>query len=324
MKRNLVALFLMFLICHIYAQIPSRIVMGGRAVLMVGNIVYAFPEARSRVIAIAGTDQGLGTFLETWVPNFKQIQSFDRNAGVEAYASFRPDLVILKDSLKTGIGAQLEQLGIKTAYLNLESPEAFYTDLMLLGRLFYSGSRAFELIMYYNNITNKAASAAAGKTKPKVLLLQQTRDGFEVPPDSWMQTRLVEMAGGLAVWKNNSGGWLRINAEQIAAWNPDVLIIVSYREHSSRAAAAILSDPRFASLNAVKNRKVAGFPQDFSSWDQSDTRWGMGLLWLSNLLYPNPGYSAESEARIFYKLFYGFTDAQINSEIIPRIHGIKQ
>ena len=62
------------------------------------------------------------------------MPSFPRQAGVEVYASHRPDLVILKSSLKKSVGAGLEALGIKTLYLSLETPDDYYAELDLLGK----------------------------------------------------------------------------------------------------------------------------------------------------------------------------------------------
>lgn len=313
------------------AQVPGRVVMGGKAVTMVADVVYAFPTARSRVVAVGGTDQGLGVFLSTVDPGFSGLPSFDRQAGVEVYASYRPDIVILKSSLKASLGSGLETLGIKTAYLSLESPEDFYTDITAVGSLFGAPGRAKELSDYYRGIVDTAqraslaAIAAPGAVRPRVLVAQAVGDGFEVPPDSWIQTRLVELAGGTPVWKgaNPGSGWAKAGPEQVAAWNPDVFIIISYKEKASAVAARTAADPRFAGLRAAKAGRIVGFPQDFLSWDQPDTRWGMGLLWLTDTLFPGsiPGYSMETEARRFFSLFYGFGEPAFNAQVLPRMGG---
>ncbi len=301
------------------AQVPARVVMGGRAVTLVADAVYAFPAARSRIVAVGGTDQGIGVFLETVTPGFSALPSFDRQAGVETYASHRPDLVILKSSLKKTLGAGLETLGIKTAYLSLESPEEYYAELVTIGQIFNDVPRATVL----------ASSAAAGRAgaKARVLLVQSAGEGFEVPPDTWIQTRLVEMAGGVAVWKgsNPGSGWATVGPEQIAAWNPDVLVVVSYKERSDAVAARMASDPRFSGLKAVKSGRIVGFAQDFVSWDQPDTRWGLGLLWLTDVVYPGSmaGYSTVAEARRFFSLFYGFSPAAFDAQIGNKLRGTK-
>jgi len=313
------------------AQIPDRVVLGGRAVTMVADVVYAFPVARPRVVAVGGTDQGLGVFLGTVSPGFSSLPAFDRQAGVEVYSSFKPDLVILKSSLKKSLGSGLDALGVKTAYLDLETPDDYYKDLANVGRIFGDTARATALIEYYQGVVAtagraySAAMAKSGGVKPRVLLVQATGDGFEVPPESWIQTLLVEMAGGQAVWKgaNPGSGWAKVGPEQIAAWNPDVLIVVSYKERASAVASRIAADPRYSGLKAAKSGRIVGFAQDFLSWDQPDTRWGLGLLWLTDTINPGvmPDYSAEAEARRFFGLFYGFDSGAFDAKVLPRLNG---
>ncbi|HSV56343.1 MAG TPA: hypothetical protein VLH39_04455, partial [Magnetospirillaceae bacterium] len=87
---------------------PSRIILGGRAVVLVANAVYAFPSARDRVIAVGGADQGLGAFLGVLDPGFPAKPVLDRNASAEVYAAHRPDLAIFKSSLRRGVGGAVE------------------------------------------------------------------------------------------------------------------------------------------------------------------------------------------------------------------------
>ncbi|HPB66273.1 MAG TPA: hypothetical protein PLW80_06920, partial [Spirochaetales bacterium] len=169
-KHTMLAIAVMALASAAGAQTPSRVVMGGKAVTMVADAVYMFPSARPRVVAIGGTDQGLGVFLETVAPGFSALPSFPRQAGVEVYASHRPDLVILKSSLKKSLGAGLEALGIRTLYLSLETPDDYYAELALLGRTFGDEKRAAELIGYYQNVVATAAGegVVAGPGVPRV------------------------------------------------------------------------------------------------------------------------------------------------------------
>lgn len=305
-------------------QDPARIILGGKAVVMVADLVFAFPGVRDRVVAVAGTDQGLGTFLETVSPHFMAKPSLDKQAGPEAYAALKPDLVIMKSSMKGSTGTALEALGIKTLYLNLETPEDYYKDLAILGRAFNQEARAEELIEYYKRITAGIKATQAGNA-PSVLLVQASPGGLETPPDSWMQSILVRLAGGNPVWKgsNPGAGWAQVNPEQLALCNPEYIFVISYKNNIDKTVAAIASDPRYANLAAVKNGKLFGFPQDFYSWDQPDTRWGLGLLWLAGKIGGDQKNrpDIESRAREFFSLFYGLSDDTFNTVIKPRLSG---
>lgn len=331
-RSILAAVFSLLASIPILAQTPpSRIIMGGRAAVLVADAVYAFPSARSRVIAVGGTDQGLGTFLQELDPSFPSKPVLDRNAAAEVYASYKPDLAIFKGALKRGAGGALEALGIRVHYLDLETPEDYYRDLAGLGRILGEEARAAELIAYYKGVVDTAARIASGASrKPRVLVVQAVGDAWEVPPASWMQTRIVQMAGGAPVWigANPGDGWARIGLEQIAAWNPDVILVIDYRRGVDVAASRMRSDPRFALLSAGKSGMIKGFPQDFFSWDQPDTRWALGLLWTVKTLHPDrsASLSLETEARRFYRVLYGFDDAAFDRVVRPRLtgdHGIR-
>ena len=310
---------------------PRSTVIGGKAVVMVADIVYAFPEARPTVLAVAGTDQGLGSFLQTVDPSFPSKPALDRSAGAEVYAALKPDLVILKASMKKSLGAQLDALGVRSLYLNLETPNDYYRDISALGAAFGAAGRADELAAYYRGIVERtqAPTGAAGARKaPRVLVVQSSlaaREAFDVPPKSWMQSILVGLAGGDPVWfgANPGEGWGRVGFEQIAAWNPDVLIVIDYHETVDATVAALRKDARFKALACGKSGKILGFPQDWYSWDQPDTRWGLGLLWLAKALRPAEFVRLDlaAEAREFYRLFYGFDAASFDRMVLPRLKG---
>jgi iron complex transport system substrate-binding protein len=309
---------------------PRATVLGGKAVVMVADLVYAFPEARPTVLAVAGTDQGLGSFLQTVDPGFASKPVLDRSAGAEVFAALKPDLVMLKSAMKKSLGTQLDALGIRSLYLNLETPDDFYRDIAALGATFGAAKRAETLTAYYRGIVEraKARDASGGQKAPRVLVVQSSlasREAFDVPPRTWMQSILAGLAGGDPVWfgANPGDGWGRISFEQIAVWNPDVLIVIDYRETVDATVSALKKDARFAGLACGKNGKILGFPQDWYSWDQPDTRWGLGLLWMAKAFRPAEFARLDliAEAREFYRLFYGFDDTTFDKMVAPRLKG---
>jgi ABC-type Fe3+-hydroxamate transport system, periplasmic component len=83
------------------------------------------------------------------------------------------------------------------------------------------------------------------------------------------------------------------------------------------------SDPQWQELRAVKQNHLYGFPADFYSWDQSDSRWILGLSWLAAQLHPQsfPQYDALAEVRQFYQQMYGLNAEFVASEIQPAFRG---
>jgi iron complex transport system substrate-binding protein len=324
-KRPII-LLLLLAASTISLSAQKRLVLGGKAVIMVADAVYLFHDVGSRVLAVAGADQGLGTFLASIDRTFLAKPVIDRNAGVEVYASLKPDTVILKRSMKKNLGPGLDLLGLGQFYLDLETPEDYYRDILELGKFLGQENRSREIAEYYRKSVEYFSSLAGAGVSPNVLLLQASGSGqsaWEVPPAAWMQTRLVELAGGRPVWKNSNpgSGWATVNAEQIIAWNPDVVFVVDYRKNAQEAASKFTTNKALSSVKAVSQGAVYGFAQDFYSWDQPDTRWILGLEWISRRLHPEQFKSTtmEDSTRKFFSFMYGIDAPTFDAILLPRL-----
>ena len=308
---------------------PQRLTISGKASFMIENAVYLFPEARERGLdflgGLAPQRPGVPDFLSLVVSNRPGAPALEE-AGIEQIASTRPDAVLMKRSARRA-GDSMDQLGIPVVFLDLETPAHYERDLAILGQILSAPESASKLIAYYRGIAGLVAertSPLADDAKPRVLLLQYSdlngTAAFSVPPPDWIQTDLVLPAGGSPVWTNSAqpGGWTIVNLEQIAAWNPDAVVVVQYRGDSSRAVESMRADPRWHALRAAADNRVFAFPADFCSWDQPDPRWGLGLLWLASRLHPGlfPDLDMASEIFRFYSL-YGLDADSVRQIVLP-------
>ncbi len=308
--------------------IPQRITFVGKASNMIADVLYMFPEASMRIVGVGKTNQRNGEFAKVLDPFYDKKIFLEHNVGPEQIAVTRPDLVIVKNYLKKSLGDPVGQLDIPVLYMNLETPVAYEEDFKMLGRVFGNPARASELIKYYRDekefVTNRTQSLTE---KPDILFIYHTtRDGiaaFNTPPGSWIQSRMVEMAGGTPVWTDShpGGGWSKINLEQIAAWNPDQIYVVAYKEDINIIIEAMNSSPEWQELKAVKNNKLQAFPVDFYSWDQPDSRWILGLKWLAKQIHPElfADLDIQKMTRDFFKDLYFLTDEQYETEILSRL-----
>ncbi|MBB6481485.1 ABC transporter substrate-binding protein [Spirochaeta isovalerica] len=312
----------------VFDSLPQRITFSGKASNLVADVLYMFPEAAQRIVGVGNTNQFSGPFAAVLDPDFEDKFYFEHSAGPEQLAVSRPDLVILKNYLKGSLGDPLGQLDIPVLYLDLESPESYEKDLQVLGQIFGNPDRADELIRYYREgmrfVTDRTASLG---DKPDVLFLyHSTKDGvsaFNTPPEEWIQTRMVEMAGGRPVWADahSGSGWNKVNMEQIAAWNPDQVYIVAYKENVDEVLDEIYSSPQWKEMKSAQKEMIKAFPVDYYSWDQPDSRWILGLKWLGKMMHPDlfEDLNIEKEARSFFKDLYGLTDEQFEREIASRL-----
>ena len=304
-----------------FDAVPERIVLAGRATLLLVDAVYLFPGASSRVIAVGATDQGLGDFFPALDPRAVDKKRLPNTVGPEQVAALRPDLVILKSYMKASLGDPLDAIGVKVLYLDLETPDRFYADIRTLGALFQQPARADYVLDWYHGRIDTVTRSVAGAGRPSALVIQYNlRDGsFTVPPSGWIQSTMTELAGAAVAWKEAGpgDGWKKVGPEQLSAWNPGWVFVVSYQSPAAAAAARVAKDGVFKGT-------VVGFPADYYSWDQADSRWILGLEWLAVTMHPDALRSLDlrAEVRAFYGDLYGIDAATVDSVVLPRLGGL--
>ncbi|MBN2044935.1 MAG: ABC transporter substrate-binding protein [Anaerolineales bacterium] len=308
-------------------QTPENIVIAGKATIMVQDAIFMFEEAKTRVVGIENRGQSVFTFLPYVDPNLDNKILLEMNAGPEQIAPINPDVVLMKSFNASKLGAPLEEIGITTLYFDLETPEVFLQDIDTLGQLFANPARAEEIKAFYQSRMDLVDNLVATVTieAPSVLVLQYGMDGeevaWEIPPDTWLQTLMVEKSGGNPIWKGTgeSGGWTIVSLDQIAAWDPDQIYIIDYAGATAEIIAGLKTDPLWQELKATQNEQLYGFPGDHYSWDQPDTRWILGLEWLAVTMQPELAGQIDLMAEVyaFYGEMYGMDDATIEAVVLP-------
>ena len=315
-----------------FESVPQKIVIVGRSIFAIADAIYLFPEAGASISAMGPTVQGTGNFIPLIDPAFSDKVSLSKSPSTDEILALQPDLVIMKTTNAEEDGKPLEALNIPVVYIDFETAEQYQRDLVTLGQIFQNPERAETLSAYFQGKVDAISSAVSGlseEEKPSTLLLYYSdKDGviaFKVPPAAWMQTYQVQTAGGLPVWVDATpgDGWAEVNLEQIAAWNPDVIFLVSYFVPSSEVVADMKADPQWQLLDAVKNDKLFAFATDVYSWDQPDPRWVLGLDWVAAKLHPDlfPEYDAVKDAKAFYLDLYGMDEATYTANIEPLMSG---
>ncbi len=305
---------------------PPRIICWGRGNTLVLNMLYMFPEAPEALIAMGSTSQAGGSFQQLVDPDFKAKAVLDMEIQPETAASYKPSAIILKSYMR-GAAGKLKELGIPLIFINMESPEQYDEELKMLGQLFGNPLRAEELRAYFSEERIEAQTLVSRSEipKPRVLFLYYSIKGgsrsLKVPPTDWIQTRMVQWAGGEPVWLEGfkAESWQTVSFEQIAAWKAEKILIVTYHDDSSAATAELKEDPLWQLLEA----DILAFPGDFLSWDQPDPRWILGLNWLGSKLHPDvfPAGRLDEKLFSFYSTVYGFDREKTRTEIVSRLTG---
>lgn len=308
-------------------QHPQRIVLIGNGLTSVATAIYGFPEASEKIVGQPLVEQGAGDLTPLVNSNYEALTIFEGKGSTEEALKLNPDLVILKYYMREKFGVPFEELGIPVVYLSFEDEASYMQDFDTLGKIFDNEARANELKEYYINILSELkqlTSQIDEGEKPTVgFVYYSSKDGevvFKVPPKSWIQTILIENAGGLPVWldSNMSDSWATVNLEQYYIWQPEVIFMTAYFNDSHEVMEILKSSPDWQILDAVTDNQLIAFPIDFYYWDQSIPQWGITMQWIFDELYPGQSeFNFETATLDFYQFFYNMDSDTFYAEIYP-------
>lgn len=226
-----------------------------------------------------------------------------KETNIEAIAALEPDLVLLpKKQLEAA--ETLSGLGIPTAVVEPETYEAFNGLIEMLGTLCGCEDAAAELTAYYDGVVQRVTALTAEAEKPSVYLCGEA-SWLRACAGGMYQREMIEMAGGSCVSAELPGAkWADISAEQLAAWNPEVIFSVSYAEYS---LDDIRNDPALSGLEAVTADRLYTVPSEIEAWDYPQPSSILGLLWMAHILHPELVTEDDyvKEAQQFYQTYFG-------------------
>ncbi|QRN82304.1 ABC transporter substrate-binding protein [Chloroflexota bacterium] len=233
---------------------------------------------------------------------------------VEEAARLDPDLIIA--SSRTAWLDTASELGIPYVLYDAETPERLIEAILMTGEVFgpHSTAQAQAWVTYYDWLTGEILAQTetiADEDRPKVLFTGT--DPLRVASGDMFQTSLIEIAGGVSVSAELTGYWNDVNLEQIAAWNPDVIIVPPY---GGATVEAITENPDWQILTAVQEGRVYQMPKLVIPWDTPSPDSVLGIIWLAQHLFPElETPDCAQQANFFYNTFYNYaiTPEEIDS-----------
>jgi iron complex transport system substrate-binding protein len=175
---------------------------------------------------------------------------------------------------------------------------------------------AAEYLRYFDdNIrrVTRVTSKLGALERPKVLHTASagvlTVDGRQSVIDDW-----INIAGGINA-ADVVGVGRPVTMEQVAAWNPDVIIVGTAPNQQNRQS--ILDDPRWRQIKAVKDGRVFVNPSGVYLWDRHSAEAALQVLWAAKTLHPAEfaDLDVDQETRKFYEKYFhhALSDAELNS-----------
>jgi len=258
-----------------------------------------------------------GQFYQLIDPNFSKKCELGRMLNVEAIVKIHPQLVIASTWERVMREVkQLQSLGIPVVCIKIESVKDVCNTILMLGKIFQREAYAQKIVNYYENAVKYVESKVANvKVRPKVLVIYYSgrHHALRTFGGDMFQSRLIELAGGVSVSENITGK-KSIDVEQVAKWNPDVIIIIQYGYPASKVKHMILTDPAWSKIKAVEEGNVYIVPNDGENWIDPCPKWVLGLFWLAKLLHPHlfAGLNITKIAASYYKEFFNLSISKVH------------
>ncbi|WP_325488029.1 ABC transporter substrate-binding protein [Pelagibacterium sp.] len=236
---------------------------------------------------------------------------------VESLVTLSPDLVVQWGGRGNDIVDPITNAGLSTLLVLSGTEDNARGSQSLIAEAIGKPER-FETMLHWRNEVVAAveakAAAIAKDDKPSVLymlrsLSEITATGRENHYNTWY----IEMAGGISS-SAELNGTVPISAEQIAVWNPDVILLNSFEPELS--VDWVYDHPILSQLAAAQEHRVYKMPIGGYRWEPASQESPLTWMWLANLLHPEVyDFDLRAEMRSAYEFLYNYevSDAEIDS-----------
>lgn len=246
------------------------------------------------------------------LPNFGMGDAVNYEAVIAANPTIAINSGKINDTMFSDCDALSESLGIPVVAVDNElnnSAEAF----RFMGELLGVEDHAEELAQYAEQVfTDINALSDIPEEKKVSVYFGNGEDSLETAPRGSQHAQILDAinAVNVADLELGDGSRVQISAEQLLAWDPDVIVVngePKADKSGNSAAEDILSNPDYASLKAVQDQKVYGTPNAPFSWVDRPAGPNrlIGMRWFSALIYPEYiKCDINEEIHKFFDLFY--------------------
>lgn len=246
------------------------------------------------------------------LPNFGMGDAVNYEAVIAANPTIAINIGKINDTMVSDCDALSESLGIPVVAVDNElnnSAEAF----RFMGELLGVEDHAEELAQYAEQVfTDINALSDIPEEKKVSVYFGNGEDSLETAPRGSQHAQILDAinAVNVADLELGDGSRVQISAEQLLAWDPDVIVVngePKADKSGNSAAEDILSNPDYASLKAVQDQKVYGTPNAPFSWVDRPAGPNrlIGMRWFSALIYPEYiKCDINEEIHKFFDLFY--------------------
>lgn len=258
------------------------------------------------------------------LPNFGMGDSINYEAVIAADPTIAVNVGTINDKMISDCDKLSKSLGVPVVAVDGDlsaSAEAY----RFMGELLGEEEQAEKLASYAEKTFADIEKMEVPEDKKVRIYYGNGEDSLETAPAGSAHGQIIDMVNAVNVadLEMGEGSRVQISAEQLLAWDPDVIVVNGEPKadtSGASAAEAILANSDYASLKAVQDQQVYGTPNTPFSW--MDRPMGpnriVGIRWLSGLIYPEYlNYNVDEEVKEFFDLFY---HVQLTDEKLENIY----
>jgi len=245
------------------------------------------------------------------------------NPNVETVLTLNPDLVFQWAGRGDDLLAPLDNAGLNVLGLTYGDQEKTEVWIRTIAAVVGEPERGDMIVSLHHDamadITARVADIPEADRVSVVYMLRAEKS-LEVRGEGSYNHFYMDMVGGVNPAKD-AGSRVRVNPEQMLAWNPDVILLGNF---DAAVPEDFYTNPLFAELDAVKERRVYKVPLGGYRWDPPSQESPLMWKWLAAVLYPDAmPDDIRGEIASFYAAVYGYdvSDAEIDAILQMDLNG---
>lgn len=299
------------------------------------RLVFMPIPAPSTFITIDGSDKRVvgmnafsasamreGTFGKMF-PDFTRIKTnvvmgggdaSNFSPNVEAILSLRPDLVFQWANAGRDVISVLDRTGLPVLGMRAGTWDDFAAYVRIMGLVAGKEGRAEALLDRQLKARRNLEAALAGiptSEQPRVLYFNRAVNLLRVSGQGSFNDFYIRLAGGRNAASDNPPV-STVTIEQVLTWDPQVILLGNF---DASLPADLYDDPRWQSVDAVRNRRVYRMPLGGYRWDPPSQESSLTWLWLAGLIHPERlNINLRNEMRDWFGFLYNhqLTDSEID------------
>lgn len=276
--------------------------------------MYVLTDGKpDRLVAMNPT--ALGAITDEWLgnlyPGLAKVRTDIVKGGqftpnVEALLTLGPDLVFQWANQGPDLITPIERAGMKVFGQNYGTQAFLEETMVAMGKLTGQNEKTAELLAKHRTVMaelTKTTGAMPEAERPKVIYFQYFTNSLRPNGVGSYNDMYLTLAGGKNGAEGVKGTGTDVTFEQVLTWAPDVIILGGFDQ---AVPDDLYKDPKWASVPAVRDRRVYKMPIGGYRWDPPNLESPLAWIWVASILQPEKvGFKLRAEMDAMYKLLYG-------------------